>query len=187
MWNSLLDESFTMLDVCSRSSTAWQQRKLATERGSVSRSASPSSVRSGIFVANNPLKSSSPVGVKYVRLRLWLRRDHAAPDGASIHFHRPTTNMPPRRGWCCCDCCCGSQTRAPIECFTTSLTLTLSSRRGKSVCQFSDFSMTTRPIQSQVFQQGGERFSFSSGEKAGMRASVEHKLFSIGRCLAPLR
>jgi len=181
MWNSLLDESFTILDVCSRMRVALQLRSLATERGSVSRSVSPSSVRSGIFVANNPLKSSSPVGAKYVRLRLRLRRDHAAPDGASIHFHRPTTNIPPRRG------CCGSQTRAPIECFTTSLTLTLSPRRGKSVCQFSDFSMTTRPIQSQVFQQGGERFSFSSGEKAGMRASVEHKLFSIGRCLAPLR
>ena len=46
-------------------------------------------------------------------------------------------------------------------------------RRGNALCLSLDCSMTVRPIQSQIFRCGSERFSFSLGEKVGMRASVK--------------
>jgi hypothetical protein len=40
-------------------------------------------------------------------------------------------------------------------------------------CPTPDLLMTVRPIQSQVLRCGGGRFTFSWGEKAGMRAGIE--------------
>ena len=63
----------------------------------------------------------------------------------------------------------------------TSLTLALSPRRGNSLRPSADVAMTTRPTQSLVFAGDDEWFSFSPGEKAGMRESVKVVIYKFAK------
>jgi hypothetical protein len=57
--------------------------------------------------------------------------------------------------------------------FTTSLALTLSPRRGNSHRPFSDRSARIRQSLTHNIPKTGKQFSFSSGEKVGMRAGIQ--------------
>jgi hypothetical protein len=61
------------------------------------------------------------------------------------------------------------------NCFvvTTSLTCFLSSRRGQTAARFLVGEKLSGQSSRTTFQKRDERFSFSPGEKAGMRASVQ--------------
>jgi hypothetical protein len=64
----------------------------------------------------------------------------------------------------------------------SSLTLSLSPRRGNSQRQFPFYGHPSGQLRRTIFQSCGVRFSFSPGEKAGMRAGVPpHKRHSIFR------
>jgi hypothetical protein len=120
-----------------------------------------SSVLSGrtIFPARiQPLRSwlisAVPAGHKFSRVQKFIRSNRPFSDTASI--------FP-----------CGFRVRSNPFVFTTSLTCFFSPRRGQTAARFPSDEKLSGQSRRPTFPRRGERFSFSPGEKAGMRAVVQ--------------